>query len=190
MKKTIIHLLSGGLDSVTMLYHLVGDGHSVHCVLFDYGQKHSQELTFAKIHCHRLNVMFTTITLQKLMGSSLTDSGTSWVVPFRNAILISHSVNIAVAAGADTITVGCNKDDEHDFPDCRKGFLDAVNETIKQSGYNIEVCAPFIDKPKWWIAALAQELGVSISEIWTCYNGGSKPCGECPACVKLKKSLL
>ena len=66
--KTIIHLLSGGLDSVTMLYDLKAQGHSIHCVLFDYKQKHVQELTFAKGHCHRLGVLFTTIELPALGG--------------------------------------------------------------------------------------------------------------------------
>lgn len=184
--KTIIHLLSGGLDSVTMLYDLHGQGHAVHCLLFDYGQRHKQELTFAKAHTHRLGLLHTTVTLPPLRGSALTESGESWVVPFRNPILLAHAVNVAVEARADTITIGCNADDAAEFPDCRGKMLDAMNHAIKLSGYDVEICAPYIQKRKWEIADLSKTFGVPMSEIWTCYRGGAAPCGECPACKKLR----
>ena len=183
--KTIIHLLSGGLDSVTLLYELHGQGHKVHCALFDYGQQHVQELTFAKTHCHRLGVLFTTITLPKLGG--LTEA--SWVVPFRNPIMLSLAANLAIQAGAEEITIGCNADDEKAFPDCRWAVLDAINHALKLSGYSVQIAAPYLDKAKWEIGALAKEMGVTMNEIWTCYRGGSKPCGTCPACEKLKAAL-
>lgn len=112
LPKTIIHLLSGGLDSVTMLYDLHGKGERVHALLFDYGQKHVQELTWAKHHCQRLGIMFTTIDLPALRGSELTDGTGGVVVPNRNCILLSLAVNLAISAGADTVTYACNADDE------------------------------------------------------------------------------
>lgn len=187
--KTIIHLLSGGLDSVTMLYDLRQQGHNVHCLLFDYGQRHVQELTFAKGHCHRLGVMFTTITLPSLRGSELTDGKGAWVVPARNVIFLAHAVNIAIAAGASTVTIGCNKDDEAGFPDCRQAFLQLFGTMLTTAELNVEICAPYLDKSKAWIAGLAREMGVPTNEIWTCYRGGSKPCGECPACKKLELAM-
>ena len=185
MPKTIVHLLSGGLDSVTMLYDLHGQGHKLHCVLFDYGQAHVQELTFAKGHCHRLGLLFTTIKLPKLGG--LTDA--NWIVPFRNPIMLALAANIAIQADADEITIGCNRDDEEQFPDCRWAVLDAMNHALKLSGYSVQIAAPYLDKPKSWIGALAQEIGVPMHEIWTCYRGGAKPCGECPACKKLELAI-
>ena len=183
--KIIVLLLSGGLDSVTLLYYLVGLGHKVHCVLFDYGQSHVQELTFAKQHCHRLGVLFTTVTLPKLGG--LTDA--SWIVPFRNPIMLAIAANIAIQAGADEITIGCNKDDEEQFPDCRWAVLDAMNHALKLSGYTVQIAAPYLDKAKWEIGAMAREMGVPMHEIWTCYRGGEKPCGKCPACKKLESAM-
>lgn len=186
MPKIVVHLLSGGLDSVTLLYDLVGQGCKVHCVLFDYGQPHVQELTFAKWHCHRLNVLFTTVTLPKLGGLTKKD----WVVPFRNPIMLSIAANIAIQAGAESITIGCNMDDRDQFPDCRWEVMDALNHALKLSGYrHVEICAPYLEKHKWEIGGMAGEMGVPTHEIWSCYRGGPKPCGKCPACKKLAKAL-
>lgn len=183
--KTIIHLLSGGLDSVTMLYDLKSQSHAVHCLLFDYKQRHVQELAFAKSHCHRLGVLYSTIELPALGG--LTDE--SWIVPNRNCILLSIAVNLAVQAKADTVTIGCNKEDETSFPDCRMAFLQLFNTMLMTAEINVEVCAPYLDWPKWKIGGLAREMGVPLHEIWTCYRGGERPCGECPACKKLEAAL-
>lgn len=183
--KTIIHLLSGGLDSTTLLYDLKQQGHSIHCLLCDYKQRHVQELTFARFHCNRLGILFTTIELPALHG--LTE--TSWIVPNRNAILLSIAVNVAANANADTVTIACNRDDSDYFPDCRKLFLDSINTAVKAAGYDIEICAPYLDWTKARIGGLAQEMGVPIHQIWTCYRGGSEPCGECPACLKLKAAF-
>lgn len=183
--KTIIHLLSGGLDSVTLLWQLKSEGHNIHCLMFDYGQRHVQELLFAKAHCHRHGLLFTTISLPSLGGLNET----SWVVPNRNAIFLSLAVNKAIEAKADTVTIGCNADDAEMFPDCRREFIDAQNAAVKAAGYDIEICAPYLDKSKWWIGGLAQEIGVPLHEIWSCYKGGAKPCGECPACMKLKAAF-
>lgn len=180
--KFMVHLLSGGLDSVTLLYDLVEQGWECHCVLFDYGQPNAQELTFAKGHCHRLNVMFTTVTLPKLGG--LTDK--SWIVPFRNPIMLSIAANIAIQAGADEITIGCNMDDRDEFPDCRWEVIDSMNHALKLSGYDVQIAAPYLEKSKCEIVALAKKLGVPMHEIWSCYRGGAKPCGKCPACKKLE----
>lgn len=184
-KKTIIHLLSGGLDSVTMLYDLVSEGHFVHALLFDYRQRHKQELQWAKTHAERCRILYTIIDLPELGG--LTDQ--SWIVPNRNAVFLSLAVSLASKAGADTVTIGCNADDAEYFQDCRKEFLDAMNVVTRSAGYDIEICAPYINKPKAWIGGLAQQIGIRPNEIWTCYHGGNEPCGKCPACEKLNKAI-
>lgn len=183
--KTIIHLLSGGLDSVTMLYDLHSQGHKIHCLLVDYKQQHIQELQFARIHTHRLGLLFTTVTLWTLKGSLLLDGKGTWEVPIRNSVLLSLAVNHAAYAKADTVTIGCNTDDAAEFPDCRKEFLDAFRATVLSAGHNIDICAPYLDKTKAEIVDIARSLNVPMHEIWSCYKGGKKPCGECPACLKL-----
>lgn len=180
--KTIVHLLSGGLDSTTLLYDLKQQGHSVHCLMFDYRQRHKQELLWAKHHAARCGVLYTTLDLPELGG--LTEQ--SWIVPNRNAVFLSVAVNVACRIGADTVTIGCNADDAECFPDCRKELIEAMNVAVRAAGYDVEICAPYLDWPKWRIGGLAREMGVQPHEIWTCYMGGASPCGECPACKKLQ----
>lgn len=187
--KFIIHLLSGGMDSVVMLYDLIGQGHKVHCVMFDYKQRHVKELEFAKWHCEWQKVSFTLVELPQLKGSELTDGSGGVIVPNRNAILLNVAVNIAVASKADCVTFAANSDDESVFPDCRKAFVEAMNASVKASGYDVEICAPYLDKAKWWIGAKARDMRVPLTETWSCYRGGEKPCGECPACLKREAAL-
>jgi 7-cyano-7-deazaguanine synthase len=185
--KSIVHLLSGGLDSVTWLYDAIKQGYKVHCAMIDYKQRHVQELNFAKGHCHRLGVMFTTYTLPQLGG--LTEA--SWIVPGRNAIMLSLAANLAVQMGPewDTITIGCNAEDEAEFPDCRMAFIQSFNMMLLAAHTPIEVEAPYQQWSKKRIASRAKELGVPLHEIWTCYVGGLKPCRKCPACKKLEAAL-
>lgn len=185
LPKHVVLLLSGGLDSVTLLYWLIAEAVKVHCVLFDYGQQHVQELLWAKSHCSRMNTLYTTIQLPKLGG--LTDE--SWVVPNRNAIMLMLAANVAIEAKAESVVIGCNADDAEMFPDCRWATLDALNHALKLAQLPVEICAPFINKRKWEIGGLAQELGVQSHDIWTCYRGGTKPCGTCPACQKLAEAF-
>lgn len=185
LPKTIIHLLSGGLDSVTMLYDLKAQGHSVHCLLCDYKQTHIRELDFARWHCQRQGVLYTTVEIPPLEGLTVT----SWIVPNRNAVLLSLAVNTAIKAGADTVTIGCNAEDAENFPDCRKPFLDAMNAAVRAAGYAVEICAPYLDWAKWKIARLASDMAIPADSIWTCYRGGETPCGTCPACIKFATAL-
>lgn len=182
--KTVLHLLSGGMDSTVLLYDLQAQGCLIHCLLVDYRQKHVQELTYAKHHCHKLRVLFTTIELPQFKGSSLTDGKGGIIVPFRNAIMLSHAVNLAVRMKAESITYACNSDDEEVFPDCRRAFVQAFNHLLVSSEIPVEICTPYIDKKKWEVADLGRQLGVDMDQTWSCYLGGSMPCGECPACKK------
>jgi|ERR1017187_7561979 7-cyano-7-deazaguanine synthase len=185
LPKNIIHLCSGGLDSVVLMWHLRMH-HNVHCLLIDYGQQHVQELEFARLHCHRAKVLYTKIELPAMGG--LTQE-TAWIVPNRNAVFISIAVNYAVTAGADTVTIGCNKGDAEGFPDCRPSFIAAMNSAVKEAGYQVEICAPFLEETKAMIARLGQDMKVPMNETWTCYVGGQKPCGKCPACLKFNAAM-
>lgn len=187
--KFIVHLLSGGMDSTVMLYDLQAQECSIHCLLFDYGQKHQRELDFAKRHCKRLDVPFTIICLPTLKGSKLTDSGDNFVVPFRNPIMLSIAVNLAVSIGAESVTIACNADDRDDFPDCRWTVMDALNHAIRLSQLNVEICAPYVNKRKWEIGDLGRQLGVNMDDTWSCYAGGKEPCGTCPACQKRQEAM-
>jgi 7-cyano-7-deazaguanine synthase len=138
--KTIIHLLSGGLDSTVLLYDLVHQGHLVHAVVFDYHQLHVQEINFAAEHCDHLEIKRTFVSLPRLRGSLLTgEAGAGYVVPNRNAILLSFAANLASAAGAESVTFGSNRDDADGFPDCRRPFVEALNRTLVAAEVPVEV---------------------------------------------------
>lgn len=182
--KNVLHLLSGGLDSTVLLYDLVDQGHAVHAVLFDYGQTHVEELNLAAEHCDRLGLKMSTLRLPRLRGSRLTDGAGSYVVPNRNAVLLSVACNLAVIAKAESVTFGSNRDDAEGFPDCRRQFVEAFNLALRAAEIDVEVCAPYIDKTKAEIVAIGRALGVPMHRTWSCYSGGSKPCEVCPACIK------
>ena len=183
--KRIIHLLSGGLDSVTMLHDLVSQGHFVHAVLFAYSQRHIRELVLARAAAIKVGVPYTTLEVPELGG--LTSE--SWIVPNRNAILLSLAVNLAVKAKAESVTIGCNADDSEMFPDCRPTFIESFNELLRVAQVHVEVCAPYLTRRKCEIGAIAREMGIKSHDVWSCYAGGSSPCGECPACKNLNKAM-
>jgi len=186
--KTLI-LLSGGLDSVTLLYDIRSRkaADKITCLIFDYKQRHAQELMWAKEHAKRCGVIFITMELPQLGG--LTEQ--SWIVPNRNACFISVGVNVACQIGARELVIGCNSDDAESFPDCRKEFLDAMGIAVRAAGYDVEICAPFLNRSKYEIGKLANKFLIKSNEIWTCYAPKeSKPCGECPACNKLKTANI
>ena len=186
--KTIIHLLSGGVDSTVLLYDLIGQDQRVHALMFDYGQAHSIELTYATRHCERLGVLYTKMKLPQLKGSVLTDGKEGVVVPGRNIIFLSVALNLAIEAKADLITIGCNKDDEALFPDCRSAFIQAFNIMSMTAELPVEICAPYLDKPKAWVLANGQAIDCPTEDTWSCYTAGPVPCGVCLACRKRKQA--
>lgn len=187
LPKTVIHLLSGGLDSVTMLEMLLAENCKVHCLLFNYHQQHGeQELGWAKYHCHRTRTLFTRIDLPALGGLT---SKENWIVPNRNSIMLNIAVNQAIQAGSQAVTIGCNADDEKGFPDCRLAFIQMLNNTLRTAEIDVEVCAPFLTWPKSKIRRLASDYGLRRDQVWSCYNGGNTPCGICPACIKMEAAF-
>lgn len=190
MPKYIVHLLSGGFDSVVGLYDFIAQRCKVHCAIVEYGQQHIQETTWAKHHAGRMGCMYTTIALPQLRGSTITDGAGTVVVPCRNTIFLSMAVNLAIAAGAEAVTYCCNADDEAMFPDCRARFVESFNAMLRAQEINVEVCAPYIHMAKWQIGDLGRQLGVNFNETWSCYRGGKEPCGVCPACLKRNQALV
>lgn len=190
---TIVHLYSGGLDSTSLLYELHRQGHSIHCLLCNYGQTHAKELTYAKRHCDRLGLLWTEVDLYRIknlfMRSALTDGKGGNIVPNRNAVLLHIAAAMAVSMGADTVTFAANKDDQASYPDCTHAFVDGVQETLKAAKLNVQICAPYIGLTKWQIVRRAREFGFPIDDTWSCYAGGAEPCGQCDACNKREGAL-
>lgn len=191
------HLLSGGLDSTVLLYDLVSKYHQfskVHCLLFDYGQRHIKELQFAAATCEKLGVLYERIYLprQIFTRSTLTAgkiqrvdelNGGSSVVPNRNMVFLSIAASYALSSGGTAITWAANADDAEVFPDCRSEFYKALNSALRICDTRrMEIHAPYLSMTKMEIVKWGVELGVPLSETWSCYAGGETECGECGAC--------
>jgi 7-cyano-7-deazaguanine synthase len=199
MAKKAILILSGGMDSTTLLAHALADGYDVHALSFDYGQRHSRELFAASQVADHYHIRHDIITLpieQHLKGSSQTDKSVpvphghyaaenmkATVVPNRNMILLSIAIGVAVSEGADTVFYGAHSGDHAIYPDCRPEFVERMDKVAEIANYDaVKVIAPFIGMDKGDIAKRGVELGVPFEYTWTCYEGGEKPCGLCGAC--------
>ncbi len=190
--KTLL-LLSGGMDSVGLLYWLSQNlAHQVEAVFFNYGSNHmSQERRFARQHCQSLSIPLHRLELPKMAGSQLVgDSQSSWVVPGRNSILLSHAVNFAESHRFQFVAYGSNADDADTFPDCRESFVSAYNQLLMTSRLSVRLIAPFVTMTKQEIASLADLYNYPIKESWSCYSDHADPCGSCPACKKRNAALL
>ncbi|MFL5652776.1 MAG: 7-cyano-7-deazaguanine synthase QueC [Ktedonobacteraceae bacterium] len=205
-----IAVVSGGVDSVTLAYLLQAQGHELHLLSFDYGQRHKKELFFAELCARRLNAAFdvldlTTIT-RFLKGSALTDAVpvpeghyaapnmAITVVPNRNAIMLSVAYAVAVAERANLVAAGMHAGDHFIYPDCRPAFIDAFHamERLAVEGFgeaNLRLEAPFVHLEKYQIVTMGAALGVPYSDTWSCYKGNEQHCGRCGTCVERKHAF-
>ena len=198
-----IHLLSGGLDSTTLLWELLHGNYSncnVVCLSFDYGQKHRVELDRAKelaelagVPCHRVELpkIYDNCALvgHKPIPSNLAPTDPAQVatiVPNRNMILISIASAYALEHGGTFVSWAANADDATIFPDCRPEYLKAMNIALGLCHTRrMEIHAPYVmaGRDKKWIANRAKELGVPIARTWSCYSPQlNEPCNAC-ACL-------
>jgi len=197
--KNVVIIYSGGMDSYTVLHQAIRDGYCVHALSFNYGQKHSKELEYAKAVTEKLNVEHKIVDItsinQLIGGSALTDnvempeghyeeeSMKQTVVPNRNMILLSLAVGYAVSIDAEAVYFGAHSGDHAIYPDCRTEFVHAMNDVCKIANYSpVEVRAPYLKASKIEILAQGLAMNLDYSETWTCYNGRAQACGKCGAC--------
>lgn len=204
MKDSVI-ILSGGMDSVTLLYDKIKDIALV--VTFDYGSNHNKrEIEFAKYHCEQLNIEHIIIPLEfihKYFKSSLLegadaipeghyadDNMRSTVVPFRNGIMLSIACGIAESRGLKRVMIANHAGDHSIYPDCRATFIDAMSKAMTLGTYeNIKIYAPYTCISKTDIAIIGKGLGIDYSKTYSCYRGGETHCGKCGTCVERKEAL-
>jgi len=197
----VVVLYSGGLDSFTLLNHSLDIGHEVFPIIFNYGQKHIKEISYAEEFCKEKSITSKVIDITEinslLEGSALTgnlevpkghyedESMKTTVVPNRNMILISLATAYAVTVLAEEVWYGAHGGDHAIYPDCRPEFVDKINEATLVANYSpISVKAPFINFSKDQILSLGIELGLDYSKTWTCYEGKELACGECGSCTE------
>ncbi|MCB4792293.1 MAG: 7-cyano-7-deazaguanine synthase QueC [Elusimicrobia bacterium] len=202
MKKAVV-LLSGGLDSSTVLFWARQKGYLCHCLIIDYGQRHEKELNSAKKIAKTANCPYKIIKINLPWNkSSLVDKNQkipvnkvlknrlpSTYVPGRNTIFIAFALSYAETIGAKDIFIGANSVDFSGYPDCRPNYYRAINKVFKALGTGIKVNAPILKFTKSGIVKLGLRLGVPYRLTWSCYQGGKKPCGVCDSCKFRKKGF-
>lgn len=206
-----ILILSGGMDSVTLLYDLAGQGFEIEALTFDYGQRHRREIDSAREICAYLGVKHTVVDLTSITallgGSSLTDQAVSTphghyaaenmkltVVPNRNAIMLSIAIGAAVASGALAVATAVHSGDHFIYPDCRPEFIDAMERVARvgNQGFidpDFVLLTPYLNLSKTDIARIGYTLNVPYGKTWTCYEGGEVHCGLCGACQERKEAF-
>jgi 7-cyano-7-deazaguanine synthase len=199
--KTVL-ILSGGMDSSTLLYDLLSQGDSVEAIGINYKQRHGKELVCAAELCQDLGVPFNVLDLsslsQFLTGSSQSDpsidvpfgrydepSMKMTVVPNRNMFMLASAAAVAIARKADRLAYGAHSGDHTIYPDCRPEFIDVMKTAFNLCDWHkLELIAPYSNLSKGDICKRGIELGVPFEKTWTCYVGGDQPCGQCGACVE------
>lgn len=204
MKDGII-VLSGGMDSVTMLHEFANEIKIA--VSFDYGSKHNaKEIPFAVLHCQRLDIQHIVIPLDfmtryfkssLLMGGEDIPEGNyddenmkSTVVPFRNGIMLSVAAGLAESYGLKRLFIANHFGDHAIYPDCRAGFIKAMGEAVSEGTYeHIRIEAPYTGISKTDITKHGARLGINYAETWSCYKGDEKHCGKCGTCMERKEAF-
>lgn len=211
MQPKAIVLLSGGLDSSTTAAQAIADGYQVIAISFRYGQRHQRELVAAQAIAQHLGItehFIVDINLGQWGGSALTDESIAiptegvqpgvipvTYVPGRNTVFIAIALSLAEAKGAGAIYLGINAVDYSGYPDCRPEYLAAYQQLANLSskvglaGNAPQLMAPLVHDSKVDIVRRALKLGVPIDLTWSCYQGGSEPCGVCDSCRIREQAL-
>ncbi len=204
-------LVSGGLDSATILALAKREGFTCHALSLDYGQRHRSELEAANRVCASLGVSdHRTVKLDLTLfgGSALTDESIAvpeketegipvTYVPARNTIMLSIALAWAEVLKSGDIFVGVNALDYSGYPDCRPEYIESFEKMANLAtkagveGEKLSIHAPLIHLTKAQIAKLGTSLGVDYSLTVSCYqaDSGGRACGRCDSCRLRKKGF-
>lgn len=202
MKKAVV-LLSGGLDSATLLYYVKNKNYNVYTLAIDYGQNHTVELEYAEKLAREAKVVehqFVKIDLRKFKGTAC-GKNFSAIWPNRNLLFVTLAASYAQHVKASEIFIGSHQTDYTNFPDCRPKFYKSLQETLNFSDpdYSIKIQTPFIKLTKRQIfEKYIKPLGVPVGHTWSCYHPKKDyaagvlrwdECGECSACKEREKMI-
>jgi 7-cyano-7-deazaguanine synthase len=207
-------LLSGGLDSTTVLAIARAEGLECHCLTVDYGQRHRIELDSARRVAEALGAAshrVIALDLRAIGGSALTDDFEVpkdqdpdsvevpiTYVPARNTVLLSLLLGLAEVVEADQLFIGANAVDYSGYPDCRPAFLRAFEDLAAlatvagaEQGVQFRVRAPLLEMTKADIIRRGLDLGVDYGLTWSCYDptADGLACGHCDSCILRRRGF-
>lgn len=211
MKKAVV-LLSGGMDSATVIYMAKNMGYELYAISFDYGQRHNKELECAKEIAKRVQVkkhIIVKTNMDAWGGSALTDNNievpvgvedSNYIpityVPARNMIFLSYAASFGETVDAQDIFIGVSEVDYSGYVDCRSEFIQAMENAINmgtvcavEKGKNFKIHAPLVSMKKSEEIKLGIELGLDYGITWTCYKGEEVACAICDSCILRQKAF-
>jgi 7-cyano-7-deazaguanine synthase len=205
MKAVLI--LSGGVDSTTLLYEMVEEGYEVQALTFNYAQRHKKEIDCARKIAALLEVPHRVVDLcclASLLGDSALlggkevpschyteDAARQTIVPNRNMILLAIATGYAEANEIPHVFYPAKKHDSAIYPDCREDFVEAMKPAIRlaTAWHPVELRAPFVNLTKAEIVKIGLELKVPYELTWSCYKGEETPCRSCPTCIEREEAF-
>ena len=210
-------LVSGGLDSATVLAIALAQGFECHCLAFDYGQRHRSELDASRHVSHALGATehkVVQLDLRAIGGSALTDAaiavpdyrGSSsgaeseiplTYVPARNTVFLSIALGWAEVLGVSDVFIGVNAVDYSGYPDCRPEYIAAFEKMANLAtrasveGRHFRIHTPLISLTKEAIITRGLELGVDYRLTVSCYQASPEglACGRCDSCAIRKRGF-
>ena len=204
MKDSVI-ILSGGMDSVTLLYDY--QERIALAITFDYGSNHNKrEAACAALHCQRLGIEHIIIPLDfmaRYFKSSLLEGAEaipegdyndenihSTVVPFRNGIMLAIAAGLAESRELTRVMMANHFGDHVIYPDCSEEFVRHMSSAMTAGTYvGVQVLAPYTTISKTDIARIGKRLGIDYSLTYSCYKGGPRHCGRCATCRERMQAL-
>jgi 7-cyano-7-deazaguanine synthase len=208
MNKKAVVLLSGGLDSATVLALALKQGYECFTLSFDYGQRHSSELAASEVLSKHMGASahkLVKLDLRTIGGSALTDTDIEvpthesegipvTYVPARNTVFLSIALGWAEVLEASDLFIGVNAVDYSGYPDCRPEFISAFESMANLAtkagveGQPFKIHTPLIDLTKAQIIQQGVDAGVNYAMTVSCYaaNTAGEACGECDSC-RLRK---
>lgn len=204
LRPKAVVLVSGGLDSTTVLAMAQSEGYDCYTLSFDYGQRHRVELAAAERLSSKMGACehkTVILDLRTIGGSALTDDSIDvpeevsegipvTYVPARNTVFLSIALGWAEVLGANDIFIGVNAVDYSGYPDCRPEYIDAFEKMANLAtkvcveGEALRIKTPLIDLTKAEIIKKGIALGVNYSDTVSCYQANEKgeACGKCDSC--------
>jgi 7-cyano-7-deazaguanine synthase len=206
---TAVVVLSGGMDSTTLMAHYAALRHKIVALTVDYGQRHRREIDSARAIAAHYEATHHVVDLRGfgslLSGSALTDDTVavpdghyaeqtmrSTVVPNRNSVMANVAVSVAIANRAAVVALGMHSGDHFIYADCRPAFVSALQALVTVANEDLgapRVDAPFLNWSKADIASHGTRLGAPLGLSWSCYKGGDLHCGTCGTCYERREAF-
>jgi len=206
LRVSAVVLLSGGLDSAVLAYDLKKQGIPTIAMSMRYGQKHTKEIEAAAKIAASLDIEHQIVDISAtgipLFGENALTGHTAiphdhheaavqkaTVVPNRNMVMISLAAALAIQRRCTRVYFASHLGDAAIYNDCRSIFLQKLGSAILLADdWEVRLHFPYVGMSKTDIAALGHRLGVPFDDAWTCYEGGSTPCGQCGACRERREA--